>query len=1026
MAFSAKVAEAYCDMLVNDKPWNTGLAKCHASLMKFASTANSRINGINFWPAIRQVKNLSDAFVRMHNNLNQTIRAARILARVLGSMPKIPAGGAAAIRAAGWGPVLAGLGKGLGDMFGKSLAGFGKGMENIFRGFSSRRGGSASIGTGLMAAGWGFAGLMGRTAVLFGRTVGTAFQMAAPYLDYAVTKFGKGLGVATGASLQMFGEGINGIGRIARSVFGPGSVIGKMASVLGQGYAGIGGAILGVTSKLSPKLNFAASVLAGGALLGLDALKRGLGGIGDGLKVIAPRIASAFAAAGNGLGMAVGRVVGGIGKSISAAFSPRVVGAFASAFGVAARGLGFAAMGLSVGLQVARAGANVVGSTMRAVWSMGMGIASRMASMVSSTVSRLAGWAGTGLKFGGIGGIVAGGGSAGFAVNEAMKMESSMTRLQRITGLEGHSLEYLKRQLKDMAGSMAGTSVEDIFSIATMGAKLGIEGGNLRLFTGDMAKFSVVLEDMPLAEATTQIARLLAVFNRGPEDAARFGSALVKLDNVSTASAREILDITQRLSGQMSFLGEAPQKVMALATALRESGIPIETSGTAISQILVRMASSRDSGQYAKLAGMNVKDFQKLLTTSPVAALQKSIGGLSKLDKIGAEQYLDKLHLDGQRVRGTMLQLMQVMPKLGTFIRASESDWNSLSAIQAGYNLESKTTVNQLKLAWSNIKLMGAEIGEGFLPAVRGLATGLGTMSSNIREFFERNKGAIESFSIRVRGVFMQMGTIMKTGGLFKDYIYETLTEKWEQGIYIAKRAFMGLAAFLEDLFKKVTRNIGVNLKNAILDMVPGFAPLLEKMGVNVLDLLNQRERVPAIRPNFALIGNPMAGMPLRNDAQAKLWGRFAAGAQGVLVEAPRRVAGQEIMSMLQRGALQAGKFNFGAAIGRVAQGFNRLNQRPINMRNAQDVRRLRAFRRREAAKAAKAARMMRIQKKLHPGPSVKAKLPVPVAVVGGAAPKADEKDVEKGMASALKPVVSLLANIFGEAKKPKVAAWGP
>ena len=257
---------------------------------------------------------------------------------------------------------------------------------------------------------------------------------------------------------------------------------------------------------------------------------------------------------------------------------------------------------------------------------------------------------------------------------------------------------------------------------------------------------------------------------------------------------------------------------MALAAGLRESGVPIETAGTAMSQLMVRMASKRDSGAFAKLAGRNTKDFQQTLVGSPLEAITQVAGGLGKMGKLEAEQFLDQLHLDGQRVRGTLLQLVAILPKLEGFVKASEEDWSSLSAVQKGYNIQSATTTNQLKLMWANVALLKAEMGRGLLPIIKGFVDGMIIWTENTRRFFDRNRESIEAMGKSIGKFFTILGAATQLKDPFMAWFGAAAKEKFTQYIQILKNGIGMLGDFMGDIFAQAAKHFGVALKNAFLD----------------------------------------------------------------------------------------------------------------------------------------------------------------------------------------------------------------
>jgi TP901 family phage tail tape measure protein len=490
----------------------------------------------------------------------------------------------------------------------------------------------------------------------------------------------------------------------------------------------------------------------------------------------------------------------------------------------------------------------------------------RIQTQVGRTASMLKGFAGVAA-----GALAAGAVAGGMdrVVSSAIDLESRLSQLRKTTGLEGESLGKLHSQLNDLSRTMAGTKIDELFDIATMGGRLGVASNKIAGFTRDIAMVRIALDDIPAEEAATSIARILNVFGKGTEDAIRFASALNKLDDSSTATGRDILDITQRLSGPASTLGLSPQKVLALAAALKDSGAENEVAGTAIGQVFGKMATHAQA--FAQVAGVSVKQFTATLKRDPLAALTTFSAGLKKLGAIQQFEALDKLGLDGQRTATTLMQLGRVTDKLSGYVRTANSEWRSLASIMAENAVQSGTTASHLARMQNIIKATTDKLVMLFLPVVKAAADSVSDLTGDIGGFIDRTKGSIEAFASRmalgVRWVglaFSEWRTILS---LAKVTVQEKMEQigaivggvgvrMWDQVKWAGKAAltylkniFKGYAYFLADMFTQVGASVAAQIQNALaavkLPKLLGGGSLASKVAV------------PAITPHVELLGDP-------------------------------------------------------------------------------------------------------------------------------------------------------------------------
>jgi TP901 family phage tail tape measure protein len=366
------------------------------------------------------------------------------------------------------------------------------------------------------------------------------------------------------------------------------------------------------------------------------------------------------------------------------------------------------------------AAVNAVGRVATAVvtapWRAAQGIVTSGIRLLQSLLGRILSIGPSLGRIGGLGALtvgVAGGFSLLYIHRQIVDMERELTRLRRTTGATAAEIQQLSRSFNDMGTTLAGVDLNKILELAIMGARLGVPREQLNLFTRDLSKVAAVLEDIPIDEATTRFSGLISVFELQYTDTIKLASALNALDIASNAAAGDILNIAGRMSGAASTIGMTAQQTLALATAMRQARVPIETAGTAMGQILGRM-TGRDLPEFARLAGMSARAFQQLLGQDALAALVKVEQGLGRLGAIERFRALDQLHLDGQRVRLVMLQLVPVLDELGKYLGIANEEWRTTNSIMAGFRLQAETASAMFTRMWNNIQLVAVALGHAW------------------------------------------------------------------------------------------------------------------------------------------------------------------------------------------------------------------------------------------------------------------------------------------------------------------------
>lgn len=326
------------------------------------------------------------------------------------------------------------------------------------------------------------------------------------------------------------------------------------------------------------------------------------------------------------------------------------------------------------------------------------------------------------------------------SVATAANFEETMIRIGQAAKISGPELERLKNDLLALGAAKPGASSGELLDIALTGAKQGVEGAdNLRRFAADIAQVrNAIGKDVPIEEMTDHMSRLLHTFDLGTEHVRGLGSALVALDNMTTASARDILDISQRASGPAHVLGYTPEQTMGLAATLRNRGLTPETAGTALSQIMTKMATEIDD--FSAALGMPTEELRKLLQADPMkafAAVLKKLHDMpSAVDALGLTE---SLGLKGVRVKGGLLQLAGDVDNIAPRVAAAARERATGQSLDRMDSAISGATASKWQTLANEATALAEAFGSRLKPATDGLADalklGIGVVGPVLKEF---------------------------------------------------------------------------------------------------------------------------------------------------------------------------------------------------------------------------------------------------------------------------------------------------
>ena len=271
------------------------------------------------------------------------------------------------------------------------------------------------------------------------------------------------------------------------------------------------------------------------------------------------------------------------------------------------------------------------------------------------------------------------------------------------------------------------TSQNNLLGLARIAGKLGIEGkDNILQFVSAADKINIALgEDLGdnAEDAIREIGKLVDIFSLsqefGLEQAMlKTGSAINSLGMASTANEGYIVEFMKRVAGIATNADISIDKMLGLAATLDKYGQMSETSSTAIGQTLMGMFRRTD--EFARVAGMSVKDFTQLLKTDANEALLRVLEGVNRGGDgmITVVNALDSLHLQGQRASSVLGTLAQHSEELRNQQLLANQAFSEGTSIIDEANIKNTTATAIMEKRKKDFVDMAVTIGEELTPAI--------------------------------------------------------------------------------------------------------------------------------------------------------------------------------------------------------------------------------------------------------------------------------------------------------------------
>lgn len=328
------------------------------------------------------------------------------------------------------------------------------------------------------------------------------------------------------------------------------------------------------------------------------------------------------------------------------------------------------------------------------------------------------------------------------AVQSYADMEGEMANVRKFTGMTTEEVERLNESFKTMD---TRSSREQLNKLAQEAGKLGIASQQAVIEYVEAADVINVALDELGEGATRDIGKLSSIYG----DAERMGlgkamlavgAAINEVSQNSTASASYLVDFENRMAGVGKQADMSIPKIMGYASVLDQNAQQVEMSATALQGIIMKMY--QDPGKLARIAGIDVKEFARLVREDANEALLQL---LDTLGKAGGMQALapmfDEMKLDGSRAASVLSVLAGNIESVRREQKLAQEAFDEGTSAITEFNVQNNTVQAQLDKAKKSFNELSVELGKDLLPVMRHAITG----ASALLSYREKMKSAREA-----------------------------------------------------------------------------------------------------------------------------------------------------------------------------------------------------------------------------------------------------------------------------------------
>jgi len=364
------------------------------------------------------------------------------------------------------------------------------------------------------------------------------------------------------------------------------------------------------------------------------------------------------------------------------------------------------------------------------------------------------------------------------ALKAAIDFETAFVSVRKNVDGTEKEISDLLGGIKQLTREIPATTAE-ITAVASAAGQLGIQTENILKFT-EVAIALGKTTNLSAEEAATALAKLANITRLPETELDRLASTLLKLGKTTKANEAQITDFALRIAGAGTVVGLTQAEILGFSAALASAGIEAEAGGTAISTLIVEIASASEAGgrkleDFAAVAGMTGEQFRKAFATNAADAVASFLEGLKGITDEGGQTFrtLQELGLDAARLRMVVLNLGNAQDSLRGTLEKGRREWEINKTLTETVGLAYGTTGSKLKLLGNELSLVAVDLGNALIPAFKDLLAigvtfskflvGLIAGFTSLPGFIKTTAIATAAFAAAAGPLLIVLGQLVKT-----------------------------------------------------------------------------------------------------------------------------------------------------------------------------------------------------------------------------------------------------------------------
>ncbi|WII93191.1 phage tail tape measure protein [Kingella negevensis] len=335
-------------------------------------------------------------------------------------------------------------------------------------------------------------------------------------------------------------------------------------------------------------------------------------------------------------------------------------------------------------------------------------------------------------------GVVTQASGLAYAANQAMKFETAMAGVKKVTNGTPEQYDKLTGSLKELSAEL-GIMPDELANMAAAGGQMGVAMEKLPEFTQMAAQMSVAF-GITADRAGEMAAKTSNVFGLQLDGMRDLGDAINTLGNTTAAKEAEIAEVLLRIGGNANQFGLTAKQAAALGAAFISLGKTPEVASTAINAMLQKLQNAKlgtnDFQAALKDLGYSADDMAAQIAANPQAALDGFLAKLSELDKQTRSEKIGQLF--GAEYADDVAVLVGSLDTYKTALDNATDSNQTFGAMQKETEAAMDTTAKKIDQAKANLTNAAIELGNALLPAIQATAAGVGGVAKTLGAISEQ------------------------------------------------------------------------------------------------------------------------------------------------------------------------------------------------------------------------------------------------------------------------------------------------